>query len=148
MQKNINLGDKGSAIDILRNLKENKYESLEIRVRNSHIKDLNNVLGRKIFKNDVVYANAIMFWEIMQPVGGKGKHHYHNLSPENVYEALSTMRYSNNVTISYDNRYVIVTLATIAGGISIAAIVTPDGHTKQLNKKNVIKIITMYPIKE
>ena len=148
MQKNINLGDKGSAIDILRNLKENKYESLEIRVRNSHIKDLNNVLGRKIFKNDVVYANAIMFWEIMQPVGGKGKHHYHNLSPENVYEALSTMRYSNNVTISYDNRYVIVTLATIAGGISIAAIVTPDGHTKQLNKKNVIRIITMYPIKE
>lgn len=148
MQKNINLGDKGSAIDILRNLKENKYESLEIRVRNSHIKDLNNVLGRKIFKNDVVYANAIMFWEIMQPVGGKGKHHYHNLSPENVYEALSTMRYSNNVTISYDNRYVIVTLATIAGGISIAAIVTPEGHTKQLNKKNVIRIITMYPIKD
>lgn len=148
MQKNINLGDKGSAIDILRSLKENKYESLEIRVRNSHIKDLNNVLGRKIFKNDVVYANAIMFWEIMQPVGGKGKHHYHNLSPENVYEALSTMRYSNNVTISYDNRYVIVTLATIAGGISIAAIVTPEGHTKQLNKKNVIRIITMYPIKE
>lgn len=148
MQKNINLGDKESAIDILRNLKENKYEFLEIRVRNSHIKDLNNVLGRKIFKNDVVYANAIMFWEIMQPVGGKGKHHYHNLSPENVYEALSTMRYSNNVTISYDNRYVIVTLATIAGGISIAAIVTPDGHTKQSNKKNVIRIITMYPIKE
>lgn len=148
MQKNINLGDKGSAIDILRSLKENKYESLEIRVRNSHIKDLNNVLGRKIFKNDVVYANAIMFWEIMQPVGGKGKHHYHNLSPENVYEALSTMRYSNNVTISYDNRYVIVTLATIAGGISIAAIVTPEGHTKQLNKKNVIRIITMYPIKD
>ena len=148
MQKNINLGDKGSAIDILRNLKENKYESLEIRVRNSHIKDLNNVLGRKIFKNDVVYANAIMFWEIMQPVGGKGKHHYHNLSPENVNEALSTMRYSNNVTISYDNRYVIVTLATIAGGISIAAIVTPEGHTKQLNKKNVIRIITMYPIKD
>ena len=148
MQKNINLGDKGSAIDILRNLKENKYESLETRVRNSHIKDLNNVLGRKIFKNDVVYANAIMFWEIMQPVGGKGKHHYHNLSPENVNEALSTMRYSNNVTISYDNRYVIVTLATIAGGISIAAIVTPEGHTKQLNKKNVIRIITMYPIKD
>lgn len=89
-----------------------------------------------------------MFWEVMQPLGGKGKHHYHNLSPENVYEALSTMRYSNNVTISYDNRYVIVTLATIAGGISIAAIVTPEGHTKQLNKKNVIRIITMYPIKD
>ena len=89
-----------------------------------------------------------MFWEVMQPLGGKGKHHYHNLTPEEVYEALSMMHYSKDVTLSYDNRYVIVTLATTAGGISIAAIVTPEGHTNELVNRDVIKIITMYPQKE
>lgn len=81
----------------------------------------------------------------MQPLGGRGKHHYHDLSPENVYEALSTMRYSENVILSYDNRYVIVTLATIANGISIAAIITPTGRTKELMNKNIVRIITIYP---
>lgn len=145
MEKFINLGNEKSAIETLTLLKENKYENLEIRIYNSHITDLNKTLGKKVFKNNAVYANAIMFWEVMQPVGGKGKHHYHNLSPENLYEALSTLRYSEKVTLSYDNRYVIVTLATIAGGINIAAIVTPEGHAKQLLKRKVVRIITIYP---
>ena len=145
MIKNINLGNRESALEMLYHLKQNKYDSLDVRIRNSHIKELNTKLGRNVFKNDVVYANALMFWEIMQPLGGRGKHHYHGLSPENVYEALSTMRYSENVILSYDNRYVIVTLATIANGISIAAIVTPEGHAKELVNRNVIKIITIYP---
>ena len=145
MIKFINLGNEKSAIESLTLLKENKYEDLEIRLYNTHITELNALLGKKVFKNDVVYANAMMFWEVMQPLGGKGKHHYHNLTPENVYEALSTMHYSEDVTLSYDERYVIVTLATIADGISIAAIVTPKGNAKQLNGRNIIKIITMYP---
>ena len=145
MIKNINLGNKKSAIESLTQLKENKYENLEIRLFNTHITDLNKVLEKKVFKNDVVYANAIMFWEIMQPLGGKGKHHYHSLSPENVYMALSTMRYSKNVKLSYDNRYVIVTLATIVNGVGIAAIVTPNGHAKRFANRDVVKIITIYP---
>ena len=86
-----------------------------------------------------------MLLEIMQPLGEKGSHHYHNLTPEIVYEALSTMRYSESVTLSYDNRYVIITLATIADGINIATIVSPSGKTKELGDRNVIRIITMYP---
>ena len=145
MIKNINLGNKESSLKILYHLKQNKYHSLDIRLINTHIKDLNNILGKNVFKNDVVYANAIMFWEIMQPLGGKGKHHYHNLTPENVFEALSTMHHSENVTLSYDDRYVIVTLAKIAGGINIAAVVTPKGSSVQKLNRNVIRIITMYP---
>ena len=148
MIKNINLGNKESSLKMLKHLKTNKYESLEIRMRNSHIKDLNLLLGRKIFKNDVVYTSASMLWEVMQPLGGRGKHNYHNLTPENVYEALSTMRYSKNVTLSYDNRYVIVTLATTIGEISIAVIVTPSGAMKDNRNNYVTKVITIYPYKK
>ena len=148
MVKAINVGNEKSAIESLTLLKENKYEDLEIRLHNTHITDLNKVLGKNVFKNGAVYASGIMFWEIMQPLGEKGKHHYHNLTPENVYKALSTMRYSENVSLSYDNRYVIITLATIEDGISIAVIVTPEGHTKKLIRRNVVRIITIYPCKK
>ena len=148
MEKFINLGNEKSAIESLKLLKENKYENLEVRLYNTHITELNVLLGKKIFKNDVVYANAGMLWEVMQPLGGRGKHNYHNLSPENVYEALSTMRNSTNVTLSYDNRYVIVTLATTIGDASIAVIVTPTGSIQQERNKNVAKVITIYPYKK
>lgn len=145
MEKFINLGNEKSAIESLKLLKENKYENLEIRLYNTHITELNVLLGKKIFKNDVVYANAGMLWEVMQPEGGRGKHNYHNLSPENVYEALSTIHDSKDVTLSYDNRYVIITLATIKEDVCIAAIVTAEGTLKQNLYKKVTRIITIYP---
>ena len=148
MIKIINLGNQKSAIELLKILKENKYENLEIRLANTHITDLNKLLEKKIFKNGIVYTSASMLWEVMQPIGGRGKHNYHNLSPENVYEALSTMRYSKDVALSYDNRYVIVTLATTIGDISIAVIVTPIGTINMARNKCITKVITIYPYKK
>ena len=58
------------------------------------------------------------------------------------------MRNSTNVTLSYDNRYVIVTLATTIGDVSIAVIVTPTGSIQQEINKNVAKVITIYPYKK
>ena len=84
----------------------------------------------------------------MQPLGKKGKHNYHNLSPEEVYNALRTMKDSKDIEISYDNRYVIVTLATILENINIAVIVTPDGNLKKDLREKVTRIITLYPYKK
>ena len=74
-----------------------------------------------------------------------GKHHHHGLRPENIYEALSTMRYSKNISISYDNRYVIVTLASIKEDLNLAVIVEPGGSLKDNAKANIIRIVTIYP---
>lgn len=53
MIKNINLGNRESALEMFYHLKQNKYDSLDVRIRNSHIKELNTKLGRNVFKNDV-----------------------------------------------------------------------------------------------
>lgn len=147
MQKIINLGNKKASLELLKHLSKNKYEAIEIRIKNTHIKELNKLIGKNVFKNDMVYADASMFWEIMQPLGGRGKHNFHNLSPENVYDALSTIRNSTQVTLSYDNRYVIVTLATLECSVNIIAVVTPTGTLRTNVSKKITKIITLYPHK-
>lgn len=98
-----------------------------------------------VFKKDALYINSESLWKIIQPVGGKGRHHYHVLSPENVFETLSTIRFSKDVTVSYDDRYLILTLATIFDEINIAVVVTPKGYSMDSKIKNINRIITIYP---
>lgn len=145
MQKNLNIGNKKGSLILLYSIKDGDNAPEDIKIKNSHISDLNKTLGRKVFANNVLYVGSETLREVMQPIGFKGKHNHHGLTPENVYEALCSMRHSNNVTLSYDGRYVIVTSATIIGDINIAVIVTPKGTTKLEINKNVIRIITMYP---
>ena len=107
---------------------------------------LNKIIGKKIFKKDSLYISTNTLWELMQPIGGKGKHNYHGLTPKEIYDALRTMRHSKDITLSYDRRYLIVTLATILDGANLIAIVKPDCKL-QNEPGTIIKIITIYPMK-
>ena len=145
MIKYLNLGNEKLVIDSLTNLKENKINSHDIRITNSHITDLNTILGKKIFKKDALYIDSETLWEIMQPIGNKGKHNFHGLTPKNVFDALVTMKCSKEIYVSYDNRYLIVTLATVFDDINLVVIVTPNGSLKNNSKTVVNRIITIYP---
>ena len=112
---------------------------MDLKIVNTHIRDLNKVLNRNIFKKDALFIHCESLWEIMQPIGKKEKHNYHGLSPEKIYEALSTMRYSKDIIISYDDRYLILTLATVFNDVNIAVIITPKGNTKKLFKRMLIE---------
>ena len=136
------------AIETLETYKEKKSRSDDIRIQNSHITELNKVLNKKVFKKNALFISSQTLWEIMQPIGGKGKHNYHGLTPDKVYDAIATLRFSTDVTLSYDDRYLIVTLATVFDDINIAIVITPKG-TKKNNPENYInKIITIYPYKK
>ena len=149
MLANINLGNKKDSIKILSSMKcEKRPDNYDIRIHNSHITELNTVLGKKVFKKNALYIGSETLWEIMQDVGGKGKHHYHGLSPRDVYNALITLRYSKEIDVSYDDRYLIVTLATVFDDINIAVIVATNGFLKTNLKKKVNKIVTIYPYKK
>ena len=146
MIKYLNLGNEVDTVDSLNKIKSKKLNNYDIRISNSHITDLNNVIGRKVFKNDLVYISFETLWEIMQPVGSKGKHHHpHGLSPNDIYNALSTIKNSEDITISYDNRYIIVTLATISDDANLVVIVSPDCSLLSNAKSKITKIITIYP---
>ena len=148
MVKYLNLGNEKLTIDSLKELKENKVNNYDIRITNSHITNLNSILKKKVFKKDSVYINSDTLWEIMQPVENKGKHHHsHGLSPKELYEALSTIKDSKDITISYDNRFVIVTLATISDEANIIVVVSPNCPLINNAGADIIKIITIYPSK-
>lgn len=144
----INLGKEKSAIKNIEQIKNNKKRFQNIRIINSHITRLNKVIGKKVFKKDALYISAETLWEIMQPLGGKGKHNYHNLSPVDIYNALRTLKDSKDISISYDNRYVIVTLATIFDEANIVVVVSPNDFLNGYPNVEVTKVITIYPIKK
>ena len=146
MQKRINLGNEKTAITLLEKIRVNKSDE-KIRITNSHITSLNEIIGRKVFKKDSLYVNSMTLWEIMQPLGGRGKHHYHNLSPRNIFNALRSIKEPKDVIVSYDERFIIVTLATINDGANIVVIVSPNVELDLSSNNKVTKIITIYPMK-
>lgn len=147
MQNFINLGKEKSAIKNLEQIKNEKKRVQDVRIINSHITRLNKVIGKKVFKKDALYISSETLWEIMQPLGGKGKHNYHNLSPIDVYNALRTIKDSTEISVSYDNRYVIVTLATIFDEANLVVIVSPNSFINDYPNVEITKIVTIYPIK-
>ena len=145
MIKTINLGNKKESIEALSTFKEKKGISRYIRIINSNIKDLNKVIGRNVFKKDALYINSLSLWEIMQPLGAKGKHHYHGLTPEQVYDALSRLQYSKEVYTSYEDRYIVITDVFVTEEVRLVVIVTPNETLIKENIDNVIVIISIYP---
>ena len=143
----INIGKKDSAIELLKQVKENDYVSFDVKLLNLHLKRLNMILGKNVIKNNSAYVNLQTLWEIMQDIGTKGQHHFHGLTPENVYEALRTLKDSKDVRISYDSRYVIISLAKFGNNTPIAVIIEPNGYIKKINN-TAVKIVTIYPYKK
>ena len=144
MDKILNIGNKKSTLKILKEFKNTEHSPFDVKITNSHITELNKIIGKKIFKKDSLYISSKTLWEIMQPVGGFGRHHYHGLTPENIYESLSTLHKSKNIIPSYDNRYLVITLAMVYTNIPLVIIIEPNGIVA--NKETTVsKIITIYP---
>ena len=141
----LNIGDKESCLKMLIQFKENKYVPFYVRITNSNIRELNNVIGRNVFKKDALYINSLSLWEIMQPIGDKGKHHYHGLTPEDVYNALSRLQYSKEVYTSCEDRYVVITDVVITKDVKLVVILTPNALLYKERIDNVVVIITIYP---
>ena len=145
MNHYLNLANKDVCIALLEEIRDNDYVPFYLRIANSHIKDLNAVIGRNVFRKDAVYVNSQSLWEIMQPVGGEGGHHYHGLSPEQVYNALSRIRYSQNVIVSYDQKYVVITDVDVSDNACLVVVVKPDGYLIKEDQKDVVIVISVYP---
>ena len=109
MNNYINLGNKKSCFETLKYIKGHLLVSFDLRIINSHITKLNNLIGKRIFRKDALYINSQTLWEIMQTHGKVGKHHYHELTEIDVYTALSNITTPYCVFKTKLDRHVIIT---------------------------------------
>ena len=143
--KEINLGNQKSALEVIETVQKNDYVPFDIKIHNSHITELNKTIGKTIFRKDALYISSRTLWEIMQPVGGKGKHHFHGLTPYNVLDSLIKMKYSRDIIPSYDGRYLIITVSFVYEKVPLAIVIDPKGTLNGKRGNNVAKIVTIYP---
>ena len=148
MNRIINIGEQESALQTITDIKENDYVPFDVEIKNSHILVLNKVLGIKVFRNNKLFVGSKTLQEIMGPVGGRGKHHFHGLTPDEILNTLKQIRFSKDINVSYDGRYVIITLATNKEGVPLAVIVEPNGSIHNNRKAIVTRIVTIYPQKK
>ena len=83
----------------------------------------------------------------MQPLGAKGKHNFHGLSPEEIYDSLRDLQNTRCIASVRESRFVIVTNIIASCGDPIIAIVE-TGSPLTLNRNaNINKVVTLYPKK-
>ena len=110
MNKIINVGNKESAIKVIGQIKEKDYVPFDLKITNSHIMSLNEKIGFVVFRKDSLYINSHSLWELMQPTGGKGGHHYHELTEEDIFIALSSIKEPYAVIDEENSKYTIISI--------------------------------------
>ena len=145
MIKEINITDQEETFDLLFKLKEKKCYDLEVRFKNVDLIKLNKLVKGKPFRKNDLYVNATTLFEIMQPLGSQGRHHYHDLKPEEIHNVLITLQNSKKVIPSIDDRYVVLTTVIASCGHPLIAII--DTHSPLMNDRNanINKLVTLYP---
>ena len=141
----INAGNTESAKAVIAQFKENDYVPFDVEITNSHIMELNNLIGKKIIKKGTLYINSHTLWEIMQEVGDKGKHNYHGLTVEDIYDALLSIRNPDFVYMAKSSRYAVVSSKLSHFNIPLVLIIEIGAGTTTDINANINKIVTIYP---
>ena len=58
MNVTLNVGNYVNAINLLNRIKDNNYVPFDIRITNTHIVNLNKLIGKTIFRKDSLYVNS------------------------------------------------------------------------------------------
>ena len=146
MIKAINIKNRNDAEQELIRLQKKKYPALDIRFENTHLLDLNTLIQKSIFMKNDLFANAEMLWEIMQPVGTKGSHNSHGLTPKEILDVLNSLTDPYYIYKSETpNRYVIVSLIIRESGDPLIIVIEVGSGIIDKIDANINKMITMYP---
>ena len=148
MIRKINLGNKKEAIKAFNAFKTNDYVPFDIELINVHLKDINNNLSVNVFRKSSLYITSKTLWECMQPLGSKGKHNFHGLLPEEIYDSLHDLQNARCIARVCDTRTVIVTSIVASCGDPIVVIVETGSSLTFNRNANINKIVTLYPKKK
>ena len=141
----INLGNKEFALLVLEQLKENDYVPFDVEITNSHIKELNELTGKKLFNKSSLYINSKTLCDIMQPEGKSDNHNFHGLTPEDVYVSLASIKDPKCIFITKFERYAIVSIELSHFNYPLMMVVEKDAGLQNDTEARINKIITIYP---
>lgn len=144
MNKEINLAKKNEAIDSLKHFKNREYYQ-DIEFTNIHLIKINELVGFNLFTKNSLFANSATLFELMQPTGKIGRHHYHGLRPDEIIELFINITRPNIIYRTYLNRIGI--LITIESTSAKNFLLIIELNSTLLNKRNanINKLITIYP---
>ena len=145
MERTINIANREKAIENLKDYKEKKYVLADVRFLNVHLREINKLLEFDIFVKNDLFINTISLWELMQPIGDKGGHNYHDLSPEDIVDALSSITEPYCILKTEISQYAILSTTLSHFGEPLMVIIEVGaGLDKNINA-NINKLVTMFP---
>ena len=145
MDRTINITNREKAIENLKDYKEKKYVLADVRFTNVHLLEINHLLFKDIFYKNDLFINTISLWELMQPLGDKGGHNYHDLSPEDIVDALSSITEPYCILKTEISQYAILSTTISHFGEPLMIIIEVGaGLDKNINA-NINKLVTMFP---
>ena len=141
--KTINLGNREKALKSITESKNKNYGKIDIKIENLHLKDLNKLVGKMIFKKNDAFISGETLFELMQPIGEKNHHHFHNLSAETIFKTLLFLKKPYCILKTGANRYSILSKHMEKLKRIITIIEINANKVSEINKIN--KIVTIYP---
>ena len=145
MERTINIANREKAIENLKDYKEKKYVLTDVKFLNVHLREINKLLEFDIFVKNDLFINTISLWELMQPLGDKGGHNYHDLSPENIVDALSSITEPYCILKTEISQYAILSTTISHFGEPLMVIIEVGaGLDKNINA-NINKLVTLFP---
>ena len=145
--KVLNVTLRKSAINFLLRIKSKEPSLYDIRIINTHLIRLNDYFEKSVFRKNDLYVNSQTLWQIMQPVGLQLNHNSHNLTPEEILDALGSI---NNPLVIFKNgdRYGIVTSIISTKGKPLLLIIEVGAGLIGNIEANINKFVTMYPVND
>ena len=145
MNRIINILNKKEAVESLTDYKNKKYVLADVRFENVHLREINKLLEHDIFSKNDLYINTISLWELMQPLGEKGGHNYHDLSPEDIVDALSSITEPYCILKTEISQYAILSTTLSHFGEPLMVIIEVGAGLDKSINANINKLVTMFP---
>ena len=144
----INIKNKREAIKQLNRYKCKHILQESIRFSNTSLKKLNNLVGYGIFMKNDLFADSDTLFDLMQPLGGRGIHNYHDLSPALIIDILNSIIEPYCIFKEGVSRYAIVTTKSNINNETIMVVIAVKSATARDMFASVNKLVTMFPKKK
>lgn len=142
--KIINIKNRKEALEALLRFKKREKKGIEIKLINIHLCKINELINGKIFFKNDLYVSGETLYDIMQPVGGRGKHNHHGLKEETILAVLNSASHPIGL-YEINNRYIIATVVVNDTNENIVLVVEKNASLRNNRDANINKLITIYP---